>query len=116
MLYQNYRKNIIAKNLKLCTNIFTQGFGLMFRSEASVRDTAWVFIFDKPRIIAITMAFVSFPIDLLFLDDDKTVVEIKEQITPWSFYTPKSKALYCIELRAGTVKLKHIKLNDKMIF
>jgi len=116
MLYKNDRKKIIAKNIRPCTNIFSQGFGLMFRPETSVRDTAWVFIFDKPRIIAITMAFVSFPIDLLFLDANKIVVEIKERISPWSFYTPKNKALYCIELKAGTVKSKHIKLNDKMIF
>jgi uncharacterized membrane protein (UPF0127 family) len=118
MLYKNTRdkKNIIVHNLKVCDNIFNQGTGLMFRTRNAVNDKAWIFTFSKPRIIAITMMFVFFPIDLIFLDDKKKVIEVKEKIAPWAFYTPKNKATYCIELKAGIVQSKKIRLNDKMIF
>lgn len=116
MLYKNNRKNIIVHRIRLCDNIFTQGTGLMFKSKRSVNDTAWIFSFGKPRIIAITMMFVFFPIDLIFLDDKKNVVEIKEKIAPWTFYTPKKVASYCIELKAGTTRSKNIRPGDKMIF
>jgi uncharacterized membrane protein (UPF0127 family) len=117
MLYKNSvsKKNLLVSKIKLCDNIWSQGTGLMFKSEKAISDTAWIFVFDKPRIIAITMMFVSFPIDLIFLDAEKHVVELKENIRPWAFYTPKNKAVSCVELLAGTIRSNNIKLNDKLI-
>ena len=38
------------------------------------------------------MFFVFFPIDVLFLDKNKKVVELKENFKPFSIYFPKNKA------------------------
>src|SRR3990167_9075216 len=94
------KKRIIAKNAGLCGNIFSKSIGLMF----SIKPKPLVFIFKKEKIIPLHMLFVFYPIDVLFLSKNKVVVEIKENFKPFSFYTPKSKAQYIIELPQGTIK------------
>ena len=44
------------------------------------------------------MFFVFYPIDILFLNKNKEIVEIKQNLKPFAFYTPKSKAKYIIEM------------------
>ena len=88
---------------------------MMFRSKKSVHDTAWIFSFDQPSRSSITMANVRFPIDLLFLDNRKRVIEIALGLKPWRHYTPKMPFRHFIELEAGTVK-KNIKKGDRLHF
>ena len=108
-------KKIICNNIHYCNNMFSKGFGLMFRSENSIKDTAWVFQFKKPRIVSLTMVFVFFSIDAIFLDDKIRIVETAI-LNPWTFYNPSKKAIYCIELEYGTVKNFGLKIGDKLNF
>ena len=62
------------------------------------------------------MLFVFYSIDVLFLDKDKGVVELKEDFRPFRFYTPKNKAKYVIELPDGIIKKTGTKLGDKISF
>lgn len=109
------KNKIICSRIVLCDNMLRQGSGLMFRSENSVKDTAWIFYFKRPRRISLTMLFVFFPIDAIFLDSNKKIVEITS-LQPWSFYNPKIKTNYCIELEYGAVQMKKLKIGDKLVF
>ena len=61
----------------------------------------------------IHMLFVFFPIDLVYLNKDKKVVDIAKNILPFSLgYAPKKPSKYFIELPAG--KSKGTKLGDKL--
>ena len=62
------------------------------------------------------MFFVFYPIDVLFLNKNKIVVEMKENFKPFTFYTPKNKALYIIELPRGSIKNSKTKIKDKIEF
>ena len=62
------------------------------------------------------MLMVFYPIDVLFLDKDRKVVELKENFRPFAFYTPKNNAQYIIELPKNTVKKSKTKLGDKISF
>ena len=103
-------KTIITKNAKLCKNSFQKSLGLMF----SLKPKPLIFIFKKEKIIPLHMLFVFYPIDILFLDKNKTVVEKKENLKPFSFYTPKKKAMFVIELPRN--KIKKTKIGDKIEF
>ncbi|MAE42640.1 hypothetical protein CMO93_02625 [Candidatus Woesearchaeota archaeon] len=103
-------KKIMSKNAKLCSSIFSKTFGLMF----SAKPKALVFIFEKEKIIPLHMFFVFYPIDILFLDKNKIVVEKKENFKPFAFYTPKKKAMYIIELPKDAIKKTEI--GDKIKF
>ncbi len=106
------RKSIIAKNAELCGNIFSKSLGLMF----TLKPKTLIFIFKKEKIIPLHMLFVFYPIDVLFLDKNKAVAEIKENFRPFSFYTPKNKAQYIIELPQGAIKKTKTALGNKIKF
>ncbi len=104
--------NIICADAKICKSAFSKARGLMF----SKSPIPLVFIFDEEKIIPLHMVFVFFPIDILFLDKNKKIVEIKESLMPFAFYTPKNKALVIIELPKGTVERTKTKVGDKINF
>ena len=75
-----------------------------------------IFIFKKEKIIPLHMFFVFYPIDVLFLDQNRVVIEIKENFKPFSFYNPKNKSKYIIELPKNTIKETKTELGDKVEF
>ena len=105
------KKTVIAKNAKACKNIISQTIGLMF-SEAK----PLVFILKKEKIIPLHMFFVFYPIDVLFLNKKNIVVEIKENFRPFTFYTPKNRSMYIIELPKNTAKKSKTGIGDKVEF
>ena len=49
--------------------------------------------------------FVFYPIDIIFLDDKKKVIEIKRNIKPFTLkITPKKPAKYVLEAKSGNTK------------
>jgi uncharacterized membrane protein (UPF0127 family) len=91
--------------------------GLMFRKEPS----SLLIEFDREARHAIWMLFMRFPIDLIFLDSEKTVVTIYENIEPlsldprtWKIYRPKKRAKYALEVEAGWVKEKSVSPGDDL--
>ena len=107
---------VIAKKQVFCTTLFSKGTGLMFRTRYAVKDTGWIFSFSKPATTAITMWFVFYPLDIIFLDSKKRVVEIVVGLRPFTNYLPRKRARYFIEFTAGTVKRKNICLGQTMRF
>lgn len=105
---------IIVHKKRLLTNVFSQGTGLLFRRK--LKDKGYVFVFRKEHIIGITMIFVFFSIDVLFLDKEKRVVEVVEGLKPFKNYWPKKKAKYVVELPKNTVKEKEINVGDRLQF
>ncbi|MBI2208836.1 DUF192 domain-containing protein [Candidatus Woesearchaeota archaeon] len=104
------KKAVLSNNAKVCSSIFSKSIGLMF----SKKKKSLVFVFEKEKIIPLHMLMVFYPIDVLFLNKSKVVVEMKEKFMPFSFYTPKNEALYIIELPQGIIKKTRTKLGDKL--
>jgi len=105
------KKTLLAKNAIICRNIFSKSLGLMFSKPKSL-----ILIFREEKIIPLHMFFVFNPIDVLFLNKNKIVVEIKEDFKPFKFYTPKNNAKYVIELPENTIKRSKTKVGDKIDF
>ena len=105
------RKTLLAKNAKPCKSVFSRTLGLMFSKSRPL-----IFIFDKEKITPLHMFFVFYPIDVLFLNKKKGVIETKEDFRPFTFYTPKYKALYIVELPKDTIKSSKTKIGDKIDF
>ncbi|MBI2135335.1 DUF192 domain-containing protein [Candidatus Woesearchaeota archaeon] len=106
------KKTVLSENVEVCKSIFSKSIGLMF----SKKKRSLVFVFDREKIIPLHMLMVFYPIDVLFLNKNKEVVEMKENFRPFTFYTPKSKALYIIELPQGMIKKTKTKAGDKIGF
>jgi uncharacterized membrane protein (UPF0127 family) len=64
-MFKNNKKVLLTKKVIHRKNIFSKGFGLMFHSR--IFDEAHVFYFKHARRLSLTMFFVFFPIDVIFL-------------------------------------------------
>jgi uncharacterized protein len=104
---------LISKEVAFADNIFSKGFGLMFKSRV---DKPLIFPFEEEKLIPLHMFFVFTPIDVLFLDRNKKIIEIKDNFKPFTYYSPKNKAKYVIELSPGSVKENKIKKGSIAIF
>ena len=75
-----------------------------------------IFIFDSEKIVPLHMFFVFYPIDVLFLNKNKKVVETKENFKPFTLHNPRNKAQYIIELPKGTIKKTKTTVGDTISF
>jgi len=102
-------KQIISDNELICKSMWSQARGLMLRR----RKQNLIMVFPKERKISLHNFFVLYPIDVILLNKNKEVMEIKENFRPFTFFTPKNKCQYLIELAK---KYPPIKLKDKLEF
>ncbi len=90
--------------------------GLMFRRELA-EGLGMLFVFDQEDIYPFWMKNMSFPIDILWLDKAQRVVFIETDAPPCHsetcpVYTPSKKAMYVLEVPAGTVARNGIRAGD----
>ena len=114
MIIKNLTKNRrISGNAGILNDIFSQTIGLMFSGS---RNNALIFRFKDEKIISLHMLFVFYPIDVLFLDKKKIVVDKKENFMPFAFYTSKRKAMYAVEMPNGLIKKTKTEVSDRVKF
>ena len=88
--------------------------GLRFKK--SPKNMALVFYFANPQKVLMDMWFVFYPIDVVFLDSNKMVVELKKGFKPFSFYHSKTNSNYIIEFEQGMIKAHNISVGDVLDF
>ena len=113
MIRNSTKRIIITKKSVFVDDIFSKFIGLMFSKK---QDRGLIFRFNKEKIISLHMFFVFYPIDVLFLDKNKFVVDKKENFKPFTFYKSKRKAMYAIELPNETIRKTKTRLGDKIKF
>ncbi len=114
MIVNKTRNKPLALHKGFCSNWLTKSIGLMFSKP---RDNyGLIFLFKRYVKHSLHMFFVFYPIDVLFLDENKRVVGIKENLKPFRTYTPKAAYMYFIELSEGTVKKTGTKMHDLVVF
>lgn len=65
----------------------------MFRKKQNL-----IMKFSEEKRIALHMFFVFYPIDVLVLNKNKEIVEIKKKFKPFTFWNSKEKGKYVVEL------------------
>ena len=109
----NVNDKLLMKKVRLANTPWQRTKGLMFEDKKKF-DYALVFDFPRESKIgtSLHMIFVFFPIDVIFLNKSKKVVD-KVTLPPFQpNYTPKKAAKYVIEMPEG--KNKKIKIGDKI--
>lgn len=108
------RKTIIAKKKEICSSVHSKAIGLMFSPK--IKNYGMIFNFNKEDKRELHMFFVFFPIDVIFLDKNRKVVELKENFLPFTLYFPKKKAQYVIEVEKGAIRKSKTRLGDRIRF
>jgi hypothetical protein len=95
--------------------------GLMFRDNLQ-KDGGMLFTFPREGRHGIWMMNMSMPIDIVWLDSDKRVVDVEENAPPCDAllicksYSPESNDMYVLEVAAGYAKRHGIKKGTKASF
>jgi uncharacterized membrane protein (UPF0127 family) len=104
----------IAKNIDFARTMFSQVMGLMFRKSIPY-DYSMIFILKKPSQVGIHMLFVFFPIEVIFLNEEKKIRGLF-RLRPWVGYKAMEDIKYIIEMKAGTIEMFHLCTGEEMEF
>jgi uncharacterized protein len=97
-----------------------RAMGLMFRPSLP-KDRGMLFIFERSDFHSIWMKNCKFPIDIVWLDEEKKVVHVAESVPPCKtdpcpVYNPLRRAAYVVELNAGQARREKAVLGSAFAF
>jgi Uncharacterized conserved protein len=105
----------VATDLGFACSLFKQAKGLMF-SRRIPDNYALVFVMKKAQKVSLHMLFVNYPIDAVFLDEQKRVIKT-DSMQPWiGTCSCKAKVKYIIETSHGKSDKLGISIGDKFEF
>lgn len=89
--------------------------GLMYVRELPP-DRGMLFLFEAPQELAFWMKNTYLPLDLVFIAEDGTVLNVAENTKPFSLDPIESdgEALAVLEVRGGTAKQIGLKAGDRL--
>ena len=92
--------------------------GYMFRTEVGPGE-GMVFLFPAPDIHLFWMKNTLVPLDIIWMDDAKTIIHIQANTPPCKAdpcpsYGPMRKASTVLEVRAGTAAAEGLKTGDRL--
>jgi uncharacterized membrane protein (UPF0127 family) len=97
-----------------------RAMGLMFR-DTLPQDHALLFIFENLDFHAIWMKNCKFPIDIVWLDENREVVHVASGVPPCKkdpcpTYQPLRRAAYVIEMNSGAARKNQMKTGATVSF
>ena len=101
------RKNTIALRVEIANSMWRRALGLMFRKNPA----PLLMIMERETKPGIWMPFMRFPIDLILLDDEYNVLDIKT-LRPWKDFIRFSGVRWALELRKGLLREGSVKVGD----
>jgi uncharacterized membrane protein (UPF0127 family) len=111
----NRTKSTVLGESEIADTFFSRLRGTMFKKELK-RGLILKLPNTRSRSgSAIHMFFVRFPLDIIFADADRKVVDVVS-IDPWKTYTPKKPAKYVIEMEEGTIESSGTEIGDELDF
>jgi len=83
-------------------------------------DEGMLFVFDEEGYHGFWMMNMSFPIDIIWINNEKKVVDIVKNAQPCKFscpsYKPKEKAMYVLEVNANFTEEHGIRIGSYIEF
>lgn len=116
------RNTVLVKEFEEAKNIWKKTIGLMFRKNLH-KDRGLLMVFNNETRTGIWMFGMRFPIDLVFIDKDKRIVDLREHIKPlslkpntWRVYYPKKPVKYILEANKGVIRKTNACIGDVLGF
>ncbi len=94
--------------------------GLMYRKKLGF-DQGMLFVFEEEGFHSFWMKNMLIPLDFIWLDKEKRIVHIEQNVPPCEqepcpTYTSKVPAMFFLELKAGSVEKRNLKILDRLDF
>lgn len=106
--------------LEVADNLVSKARGLQNRPDLP-SDHGMLFVFNRTHKPRMWMKKVNFPLDVLFLDADRRIVDAMADLPPCErigcpVYQSRAPARYAIEVPAGTIENLDLKIGDSVDF
>ncbi|MEK7552987.1 MAG: DUF192 domain-containing protein [Patescibacteria group bacterium] len=82
-------------------------------------DHGLLFIFDQPTRPGFWMKEMNFPIDIIWLDENRRVLALNELVSPASYpqtFFPPAPIKYVLEVNAGWAQRNKLKIGERADF
>ena len=94
--------------------------GLMYRKKMGF-DQGMLFIFGEEDFYSFWMKNMVIPLDFIWLDKEKRIVHMEQNVPPCKqepcpTYTSKVPARFFLELKAGSVEKRELKILNRLDF
>lgn len=99
------KNHLIAERIFIADDIISRAKGLMLQKELKEKHAVLLYPCNS-----IHMFFMRFPIDVIYADKNLNVIKTIKGIKPWKIDLGHKKAVYTIELPAGTLNFKPNKI------
>ena len=105
----NANAELLIDELELADGLFSRAKGLLGRKSLAANKALWI----KP-CNNIHTCFMNFAIDCVFIDKSFCINKIVSDVKPFKFIGPFWKSSSVIELSAGFVEAKKLKVGDQL--
>ncbi|HAF11343.1 MAG TPA: DUF192 domain-containing protein [Chloroflexi bacterium] len=102
---------MLATDCRIADSFLSRGIGLLFHSRLAEGEALRI-----TKTSNITMFFMRFPIDAIFLDRRGTVVRAASDLRPWVLSIAARGAAEVVELRAGMIAESGTQAGDDLVF
>lgn len=111
MVVRNSKNQIVANKVATAETFFRRARGLLFSSALNEGAGLWITPCNSVHTF-----FMSYSIDVVFLDRDLRIVSIIENMVPGKVSRIQTQAASVLELPAGSVKKQPIHVGEQLIF
>src|SRR5712675_54539 len=105
------RNAYLATHVRLAATHWSRFRGLMATDAAAFPAGESLWIVPCRGVHTFAMRF---PIDVLYLDGDKIVVHMEENLKPWRVAAIRTRAVSVLELPGQTLTSTHTAIGDKI--
>jgi uncharacterized membrane protein (UPF0127 family) len=117
-IYKSENESLLQQiDIEIADTPYKRETGLMYRNELGDQQ-GMLFIFEESQYLAFYMKNTKISLDIIYLNEDKEIVDIYENTTVMdeTALPSKSIAKYVLELNAGKVQEWHIEIGDYIRF
>ncbi|MGM0439178.1 MAG: DUF192 domain-containing protein [Patescibacteria group bacterium] len=122
-LYENLTYKEISLNggqlkAQIAATDYQRKKGLSSRKEIAEKE-GMIFTFEEEDFHSIWMKDMNFSIDIIWINSEKEIVDIKRNASPDSYpetFRPNKPAKYVLEVKAGFVEKNNLKIGDTLDF
>lgn len=108
-----HKKKIINRTIPYkivkANSFITRFKGLMFRKNPLMQEALWILPCNS-----IHMCFMHFPIDVVFLDKNKMIAHLVQNLKPWRFVAPIKEAHSVLECPVGTIEKFSLEIGQRI--
>lgn len=109
--FNRTRSTYLATDLMIARTHWSRFRGLMATDASRFRRGQGLWIVPSHGVHTLAMRF---PIDVLYLDEERLVIHLEEDLKPWRMAAIRIRSASVLELPTGTISDSRTELGDQV--